>query len=106
MSTKITDLYHAAVDDLNALTPVDDDFESHLEEIISLLIKIKFAYHQRDIKQDGSIDWSATNHFLNQVEAGMHRYGIVPGWQERLQPEGARVASPAVQPAVQPLEAA
>jgi hypothetical protein len=79
--TKIETMYSDTVASLAALQPQADDFERKLDELISLLIKIKYAAHQRGIKADGSVDWLVTDEFLIQVEAGHHRYGVVSGWQ-------------------------
>lgn len=81
--TKIEMMYQSTVAALGELTPATPDFEAQLDGLISLLIKIKYASHQREIKPDGVIDWSLTDSFLKQVEAGMHQHGIIPGWQDK-----------------------
>jgi hypothetical protein len=81
--TKIETMYSTTVAALAALQPGTPDFEARLDELISLLIKIKYANHLRETKADGSADWSTANQFLTQVEAGMHRHGIISGWQDK-----------------------
>jgi hypothetical protein len=85
--TKLETLYTSTVEQLAALKPDAPDFEPQLDALISRLIKIKYASHLREIKPDGSVDWATTNHFLSQVEAGMHQHGIVSGWQDKAVPK-------------------
>jgi hypothetical protein len=81
--TKIDTLYTSTVEQLAALKPDARDFEQRLDELISRLIKIKYASHLREVRADGSTDWATANQFLAQVEAGMHQHGIVSGWQDK-----------------------
>lgn len=79
----IQTIYTSTIAALAALQPGTPDFEARLDELISLLIKIKYASHQQGVKADGSIDWSLCDEFLRQVEAGQHRHGVVSGWQDK-----------------------
>jgi hypothetical protein len=81
--TKIETMYAGAVGEMTALKPDAPDFETRLDALVSLLIKIKYASHLREVRADGSTDWATADHFLAQVESGMHQHGIVSGWQDK-----------------------